>query len=144
MLNQARGFSVVEFVVVTVILAVLSAVAVPKYFALRQEAGAARLQALAGKLSTASLINYTECHVGRETGKVVNSCQALNNQLKIIFGRALPSGVSLSQQSHPVTDGTAFICTLTDSGLTGDNASTTVDLISNQYGQQDCATKFKL
>lgn len=74
-LYTQKGFTLIELVMVIVIIAILSAVAVPKFINLKGDAQMAALQGIAGSLSSASSINYGACQIKGETScHTVASC----------------------------------------------------------------------
>ncbi|MFD2452577.1 type II secretion system protein [Ideonella paludis] len=67
-LLHQHGFTLIELIVVTVILGVLAATALPRFMDLRSDARTARVQAMAGELKSvaesvraACIVRYPEC-----------------------------------------------------------------------------------
>lgn len=58
--NQ-RGFTLIELIIVIVVLGILAATAVPKYFDMRTDARVAAVQGLAGGVSGAAAIAHAAC-----------------------------------------------------------------------------------
>jgi MSHA pilin protein MshA len=58
MAKRQRGFTLIELITVIIILGILSAIALPKFIDLTNEALDASVQSVAGSLGSASAINY--------------------------------------------------------------------------------------
>lgn len=61
MIGNQRGFTLIELIIVIVVLGILAATAVPKYFDMRTDARIAAVQGLAGGVSGAAAIAHAAC-----------------------------------------------------------------------------------
>lgn len=65
--NRARGFSLIELIVVIVILGTLSAIALPKFIDLGRDARVASLEGLKGAIHSAATMAMSKCAVSTST-----------------------------------------------------------------------------
>ena len=107
-LRLQSGFTLIELVMVIVILAVLAAVAIPKFVDLGTDAKAAALTSIAGSLTSASAVNYASRKANSSYGNAVANCTDVATSLQ---GGALPSGYSITSAAIAVNATTS--CTLT-------------------------------
>jgi MSHA pilin protein MshA len=61
--QHQSGFTLIELVIVITIIGILAAVALPRYINLQSQARAAKTQALAGSIKSASALSHASCMV---------------------------------------------------------------------------------
>jgi len=83
------GFTLIELVMVMVIIAILSAVAIPKFIDMSDDAKLASLNGIAGALSSASATNYAARKANSSHGVTVANCTDVAGALQ---AGALPAG----------------------------------------------------
>jgi MSHA pilin protein MshA len=101
------GFTLIELVMVMVIIAILAAVAIPKFVDLSSQAKTAALAGVQGALNSAAAVNYA----ARKAGDTTNTTAiAVCDDTKKALQGGLPAGFTIG--------GTAPACTVTDGATT--------------------------
>jgi MSHA pilin protein MshA len=105
--TKQRGYTLIDLIVVMVILAIMSTVAVAKYLDLHEDAKGASAQSVAGTLTSASVANY----LVRVKGPAPNTSAIAD--CADVAGLLMPGSLSTFViESQPVAPGNTASCTL--------------------------------
>lgn len=113
MFRSAKGFTLIELIIVIIVLGILAVIAIPKYIDLSTSAQAAATSGVAGALSSASAVNYAARKVAAANGVAVANCTDVGSAL----AGGLPTGYTITAAT--VAANAAVTCT-----VTGPNSTT--------------------
>lgn len=106
-MKSAKGFTLTEAIIILVIVAILAAIAVPKYLAIRDEKMLKTAHNFANEMAIASALNYKQCKTGDASScKKTVSCsdfatllpEKLPRRMSIVLKQATPFPADAGQE----------------------------------------------
>lgn len=110
-MRNEKGFTLIEIVMVIILLGILAAVAIPRYFDLTDQARRAAVRGVAGGISGAMATNYAARSLTTANGVTVDNC---NDAGSVTLG-GVPSGYTVT--AGAIASTAAVNCLVTTDGF---------------------------
>ena len=128
MRSRQTGFTLIELIMVIVILGVLSAVAIPKYLDLKEDANKAAVNSVAGALSSAASVNFATRTANPDKGVSMTYCsdvaKGLQTYVEGEYTTALPTqGGKYDIEKQELKIGSSNECKLIFTPTSGDQVT---------------------
>jgi len=106
--RASRGFTLIELVVTISIIAILAAVALPRYISLQTQARTAKMQAIYGGVRSAAALAHAQAIATNTTGAATVAMEGTNITQVNGYPTADAPGIVLALQLDPTNDQVAI------------------------------------
>lgn len=97
--RKIQGFTIVEFIMISMIIGIIAAMIVPKFIDLKTQTRQKTVKGIAASLTAASATNFQLYRVGSNKAVTIQSCQDVENAFP--SAQALPANCEIFEPVSP-------------------------------------------
>ncbi len=112
MVENKKGFTLIELVMVIVILAILAAVAIPRFIDLQSEARVSTAKGIGGAIAGAANILHAQ-YILRGTAYILGTTEGVAIDTAVLFNANIAGATVLAAPGGITVDGSSALVTIT-------------------------------